>query len=126
MDEERVEMFNIMLVLIETIDHPRQAMIQMFLIDLMMKELNDELKYVTAQDEFFKIYNQAHEVSEIVILKTLPDGKHTAWDFIAMPNGMVAYKLSNTGKIEQTYPKNLYQKIYIQRHQKYKRDGEVG
>ena len=126
MDEERVEMFNTMLVLIETIDHPKQAVLQMFLIDLMMKELNDELKYTTTQDEFFTIFNQAHEVSDVVVLKTLPDGKYIAWDFIAMPNGMVAYKLSNTGKIEQTYPKNLYQKIYIQRHQKYKCDGEVG
>jgi len=126
MNEERVEMFNTMLVLIETINERYQQSLQLFLIDLMMKEFNDELKYINTQEEFFNIYNQISEIDEIKVFKTLPDGKHIAWDFVAMPNGTVAYKLSNTGKIEQTYPKNLYQKIYIQRHQKYKRDGEIG
>jgi len=126
MDEERLNMFNTTMVILETVDHIDMPKLQIFIKDLMTREWNECLKYeIKTAEEFFELFNQINEIDETAFFRTIDD-KHIAWDFVAMQNGMIAYKLSNTGKILQKSPKDLHKYIKLIRHVKYKREGEIG
>lgn len=126
MDEERLNMFNTTLVILETVDHIDMPKLQIFIKDLMTREWNECLKYeIKTAEEFFELFNQINGIDETAFFKTVDD-KYIAWDFVAMQNGMIAYKLSNTGKILQKSPKDLHKYIKLIRHVKYKREGEIG
>lgn len=129
MDEERLNMFNITLVILETVDHIDMPKLQIFIKDLMTREWNECLKYeVKTAEEFFRLLKQINEMDETGFFRTIDekDSAWIAWDFVAMQNGMIAYKLSNTGKILQKSPKDLHKYIKLIRHVKYKREGEIG
>jgi len=126
MDEERLEMFNTLLVLLETFDEREIHKLIIFVQDLLTREWNECLKYdVKTVEDFFTLFNQIYEIDSTAFFKTL-DEKYIAWDFVSLPNGMIAYKLSNTGRIEQKRPKDLHKRIKLLRNKRFLRDGEIG